>query len=220
MQRIVKRFLLHKQRESDEIGEIDFAELKQDLQMVRFELLNDLKRFRDGNSRFMSHLTNGISIIGDEVFRGMKNENTDRFAEFKTTEIDQADLDVLINSYENNNRGKANKESTLDAGLSDQATSSKNPSTSSPQSASSSNVSSKETDMTILKISDLNDSSGSPRLDPSDIDLTEIISTKPNHVSLIDLNMIKEEDDDFYPEIMTTISDSGSQTFETFNEKY
>ena len=52
MQRIVKRFLLHKQRETDEVGETDFEELKQDLQMVRYEMINDLKKSREEHHVF------------------------------------------------------------------------------------------------------------------------------------------------------------------------
>lgn len=64
MQRIVKRFLLHKQRETDEVGEADFDELKQDLQMVRYEMLNDLKRYREENNRNISLIHSGIVLLG------------------------------------------------------------------------------------------------------------------------------------------------------------
>jgi hypothetical protein len=64
MQRIVKRFLLHKQRETDEVSEADFDELKQDLQMVRYEMLNDLKRYREENYRLIAHIHDGILLLG------------------------------------------------------------------------------------------------------------------------------------------------------------
>lgn len=93
MQRIVKRFLLHKQRESDEVGEADFDELKQDLQMVRFEMLNDLKRSRDDTNRLISTMQAGLIIIGDEVFGGSKlsSENSLRFKEFKIAATSEND---------------------------------------------------------------------------------------------------------------------------------
>ncbi len=65
MQRIVKRFLLHKQREKDEVGEADFDELKQDLQMVRYEMNNDLKRYREENYRLFTHIHSGIVLLGN-----------------------------------------------------------------------------------------------------------------------------------------------------------
>jgi hypothetical protein len=101
MQRIVKRFLLHKQRESDEVGEADFDELKQDLQMVRYEMLNDMKRVREDTTRLVSHLTHGLSLLGDEIFKNnlkvnennKENENYQRFnAEFKNF-----DFDLILN---------------------------------------------------------------------------------------------------------------------------
>lgn len=84
MQRIVKRFLLHKQRESDNVGEADFEELKQDLQMVRFEMLNDLKRSRDETSRMITTIHAGLVLIGEEMFVNSTSENSTRFKEFKT----------------------------------------------------------------------------------------------------------------------------------------
>lgn len=96
MQRIVKRFLLHKQRESDEVGEADFDELKQDLQMVRFEMLNDLKRSRDDTARLISNIQSGLLLIGEEVFGNSKSENSARFKEYKTvTESEQGNFRVL-----------------------------------------------------------------------------------------------------------------------------
>ena len=76
MQRIVKRFLLHKQRETDEVGETDFDELKQDLQMVRYEMSNDLKRYREENYRLISHIHNGILLLGEYGFLKLIDENS------------------------------------------------------------------------------------------------------------------------------------------------
>jgi hypothetical protein len=66
MERVKKRFLLHKQREEqEEIREGDFEELKQDIQMLRFELLHRLDEAR-GDLRKNSQLLNdGVLIIGD-----------------------------------------------------------------------------------------------------------------------------------------------------------
>lgn len=88
MQRIIKRFLLHKQRESDDVNEMEFSELKQDLQMVRYEMLNDLKRSRDETSRLISQLANGLVIIGDEMFKDSLSENMRKFKEFRALDYD------------------------------------------------------------------------------------------------------------------------------------
>lgn len=88
MQRIVKRFLLHKQRESDEVGEADFDELKQDLQMVRYEMLNDLKRTREESYRMIAHINSGLLIIGEEMFKESNSENSNRFKDYKNSDLD------------------------------------------------------------------------------------------------------------------------------------
>jgi hypothetical protein len=99
MQRIVKRFLLHKQRETDDFGEADFEELKQDLQMVRFEMMNDLKRSREETARLVNHINYGVCLIGEEIFRDSQNENSKKFREFKVTEYDYNYSSDQLNGY-------------------------------------------------------------------------------------------------------------------------
>jgi hypothetical protein len=93
MQRIVKRFLLHKQRESDEINEFDLDELKQDLQMIRYEMNNDSKRAREETKEILNYMNNGIKLIGEYVFQhnNETNQNGDltrKFNDYKNSEID------------------------------------------------------------------------------------------------------------------------------------
>ena len=64
--RIRKRFLLHKQREEqEEIREGDFEELKQDIQSLRFELLNRLDIVRYDLSKHGQLLTEGVMLVGE-----------------------------------------------------------------------------------------------------------------------------------------------------------
>ena len=66
MERVKKRFLLHKQREEqEEIREGDFEELKQDIQMLRFELLHRLDEARDDLRKNTHLLNDGVLIIGE-----------------------------------------------------------------------------------------------------------------------------------------------------------
>jgi hypothetical protein len=93
MQRIVKRFLLHKQRESDEINELDLDELKQDLQMIRYEMNNDSKRAREEIKELLNFMNNGIKLIGEYVFQNINEMNYDgdlrkKFNDFKNNEFD------------------------------------------------------------------------------------------------------------------------------------
>jgi hypothetical protein len=109
MQRIVKRFLLHKQRESDEINEFDLDELKQDLQMIRYEMNNDSKRAREEIKELLTFMNGGIKLIGEYVFQNTKeiNHNDDlvkKFAEYKNSEID---LKYKDEDEENDNNSKS-----------------------------------------------------------------------------------------------------------------
>jgi hypothetical protein len=66
MNRVIKRFLLHKQREEqEEIREGDFEELKQDIQMLRFEMLNRLDETRDDLYKSSHLLNEGVLIVGE-----------------------------------------------------------------------------------------------------------------------------------------------------------
>lgn len=94
IQRIVKRFLLSKQRESDDVNETDFEELKQDLQMIRFEIANELRSNSDETMRCMSLIHYGIVVLGEEI---LKSEDKDseiikRFKELSAIEMELQDL--------------------------------------------------------------------------------------------------------------------------------
>jgi hypothetical protein len=66
MDRVIKRFLLHKQREEQEvIHQSDFEELKQDIQMLRFEVLNRLEDTRNDLHKNSQLLNEGIIIVGE-----------------------------------------------------------------------------------------------------------------------------------------------------------
>ncbi|CAF0718901.1 unnamed protein product [Brachionus calyciflorus] len=85
MQRIVKRFLLHNQRESSDSNERNFEELKQDLQMIRYEMQNDLKKSKEESFHSITLLHAGLTILGDEIFKNttFMSENLNRFNEYK-----------------------------------------------------------------------------------------------------------------------------------------
>jgi hypothetical protein len=88
MQRIVKRLLLHKQRENDDFNDLDFDELKNDLQMIRYEMNNDSKKAREEIIEVLNHINLGIKIIGEEVFKSDINTDLARkFKDYKLTEF-------------------------------------------------------------------------------------------------------------------------------------
>lgn len=112
MQRIVKRFLLHRDRDSDDVNEMDFDELKQDLQMIRYEMNNDLKKSRDETTRILKHVNSGLLLLGEQVFKDCRsNDLLDRYHKYKSTELmlneetDQVEPSILpsTSSYSNEN---------------------------------------------------------------------------------------------------------------------
>ena len=85
MARVVKRFLLHNNRENEEIKESDFDELKQDVQTVRFEVLNDLNNVKDNATEFAHMVHSGISGLNDYLVKSNQNyEIEQKFKEFES----------------------------------------------------------------------------------------------------------------------------------------
>lgn len=70
MQRVAKRFLLHNHREKDNVKESDFDELKQDVQIVRFEMMNDIALINENLLRYSRVLHSGMSLIGEYFLNG------------------------------------------------------------------------------------------------------------------------------------------------------
>jgi hypothetical protein len=104
MQRIVKRFLLHNERESKG-SKKGFIEFKQDLQLCRYELLNGMRRKKHDSFQVQNLIHTGLNLLGDEIFKrksGKKSQlNMLRFIEYKklTSEIRlREDQDLESNS--------------------------------------------------------------------------------------------------------------------------
>ena len=54
MGRVIKRYLMHNQGDSDDPKQNEFDDIKQDLQTLRYEIINDMKKTREDNSRNMN----------------------------------------------------------------------------------------------------------------------------------------------------------------------
>ena len=90
MERVVKRFLLHSHRELDEVKESDFDELKQEIQMIRFEITNDLTLIKQNLTRYTSILHTGMSLVGEYFLQKnstYSDESVNRFYSFRKHEI-------------------------------------------------------------------------------------------------------------------------------------
>ena len=85
MERVVKRFLLHNNRDTEDIRESDFDELKQDVQAVRFDLLNDLRQVKSDTMKFVQMVHAGMSVLGEYLFKDNADEESDgTFKEFQS----------------------------------------------------------------------------------------------------------------------------------------
>lgn len=97
MERVTKRFLLHNQREKEDIKESDFDELKQEVQMVRFEMTNEIVTFKENLLRYTSILHTGLSLFGDFFVHKtsrLTEESVRKFFSFRSN----------MYSLENNNK--------------------------------------------------------------------------------------------------------------------
>jgi predicted DNA binding CopG/RHH family protein len=93
MQRIIKRFLLRSQIEKEKGDEGDAEQIKQDLQMFRFEMHIDLKRTRMNYLKSLAVIHGGISVMGDEALKSSKTETIEKFSSFKSY---QTNIDLLL----------------------------------------------------------------------------------------------------------------------------
>jgi hypothetical protein len=131
MDRVIKRFLLHKQREEQEvIHQSDFEELKQDIQMLRFEMLNRLEETRTDLHKNSQLLNDGIVIVGEllstiindsnplikeniHLFKKGNYSRTDSGMESNTSTISTASIfQIMSNSLPSN----LQQDSDLDTG--------------------------------------------------------------------------------------------------------
>jgi hypothetical protein len=187
MQRILIRFLLEKERQSDEVGEGDFSELKQDLQMIRFEMLNEMKKTRDDSIRMINHLNTVLIILGDEIFKNSKSDiNLNKYLNHKKYEINNLGHKIDVTKNDENKLNKIiDSVDTLGSSIEINSSSSSENGTESINSASSDSINSISTnlsDISIFSISSLNENNN---------------KKFENKIVLnYELDIIKEEEDD------------------------
>lgn len=101
MSRVIKRFLLNKQREEqEEIREGDFEELKQDIQMLRIEMLHQLDKTREELCTHGQLLNEGVVVVG-ELLTAIDDKSgslTDNFHMFKKNFYAQTDSGIHSNT--------------------------------------------------------------------------------------------------------------------------
>ena len=71
MECVIKRYLIHNQADSDDV--------KQDLQTLRYEIINDMKKTREDNSRNMSIINGGLQFVSEEILNNNKDNQQSYF---------------------------------------------------------------------------------------------------------------------------------------------
>ena len=88
MERVAKRFLLHNKRDTEEVKESDFDELKQDVQMIRAEMLNDMRIGKENLLRYTSLLHKGITILTKPILtKEIDSKNMYKYEKLKKHEF-------------------------------------------------------------------------------------------------------------------------------------
>jgi hypothetical protein len=76
MERVVKRFLLYNQNENVHVKESDFDELRDKMNMTRYEMMNNIKSMRESFIGYAHLLYNGFSLLSNKFTKSdMKKHN-------------------------------------------------------------------------------------------------------------------------------------------------
>lgn len=75
--------MLHNQRDSENANERNFEELKQDLQMMRYEMINDLKRSKEESLQHTSLIHGGLTLLGEHLLKNSDYRIKQKFIEYK-----------------------------------------------------------------------------------------------------------------------------------------
>ena len=89
MERVIKRFLLHNQNDFDDPKQNECDEFKQDLQLLRYEILNNFKKCREETNRNLLTINTGIELVTEEIamsdFSKTSNNLFHRYKELLST---------------------------------------------------------------------------------------------------------------------------------------
>ena len=69
---------MHNQGDLDDQKQNDFDEFKLDLQQIKYEIVNDMKKTREDNTRNMFIINNGIQVLAEELLQNKINLNKDK----------------------------------------------------------------------------------------------------------------------------------------------
>jgi hypothetical protein len=111
MERVVKRYLMHNQGDSDD-SKNEFDELKQDLTSIRYQMINDMKKSREDTIRNMFIINRGINFVADELIN--KNQNLIKVNEASLQRYKELQIahNLLFNSMSFSTNEKGDEQNT------------------------------------------------------------------------------------------------------------
>ncbi len=84
---------MRNEKDNEEGKEGDIDEIKHDLQMVRFEMHNHIRKAKTTTVKSLLYLHNGVSIVGTPVLANSENSLlVEKFQDFKSYEKDFKDI--------------------------------------------------------------------------------------------------------------------------------
>jgi hypothetical protein len=92
MERVVKRYLMHNQGDSDD-SKNEFDEIKQELQMMKYEMENEMKKSKEDNFHNMFIINGSIEFVAEEIMKFCNQTN-------KENEESNVRFKELLNSHQ------------------------------------------------------------------------------------------------------------------------
>lgn len=74
MERVIKRYFMHNQGDSDDLKQNEYDDLRTELQLMKFDMLNDLKCSRDDTEFSMNSINTGMEFVSEEILNCLINK--------------------------------------------------------------------------------------------------------------------------------------------------
>ena len=96
MERVARRFLLHNRSENEEVKESDFDEVKQELNMAKYEVLNKSEQIKENLKDYESVLRKGFTQLG-HWFHGKDNlsETGKKYEKYFPSEMNSENRNLI-----------------------------------------------------------------------------------------------------------------------------
>ena len=77
MERVIKRFLLHNNKQDEEMRESDFDEFKNSIKQMQTEISNSFGTIRNEITNYMTGLFSGLTLVNDFIIDRLESRDDD-----------------------------------------------------------------------------------------------------------------------------------------------